>query len=191
MRGRALRLMKSYLKDCYIQVVVGRVESSLKRITSSVSQGGKWSANLWDFDIGTLEELDIDGLIAYADDLGILYEVTKDNKHCIIDEVNADFKKLEAWGIEWKVTFAADKTYGCLLSRKKEPFDVSGIRFMGKSVEFVKELKLVGFIFDEKITMAPMVKKASKKGRSKIAALFRLKPFLVSYNLETMYKAVI
>ena len=62
-------------------MVVGRVRSSLKRITSSVPQGGKWSANLWDFDICTIEELDIDGSIDYADALSILYEVTNDNKH--------------------------------------------------------------------------------------------------------------
>ena len=52
-----------------------------------------------------------------------------------------------------------------------------------------KELKLVGFTFDSKMTMEPMVKKTSKKGRAKIAALFRLRPYLSSNNLELMYKA--
>ena len=54
-----------------------------------------------------------------------------------------------------------------------------------------KELKLVGFTFDSKMTMEPMVKKTSKKGRAKIAALFRLRPYLSSDNLELMYKAFV
>ena len=76
-------------------------------------------------------------------------------------------------------------------SRKKVPFDVSRLRFQGKEIDFVKELKLVGFTFDSKMTMEPMVKKTSKKGRAKIAALFRLRPYLSSDNLELMYKAFV
>ena len=36
-----------------------------------------------------------------------------------------------------------------------------------------------------------MVSKASKKGRAKIAALYRLRPCLDSSNLETMHKAFV
>ena len=52
-------------------------------------------------------------------------------------------------------------------------------------------LKLVGFTFDKKMTMAPMVKEISKKGRAKLAALYRLRPYLDSSNLEVMYKAFV
>ena len=135
--------------------------------------------------------MDIDGLIAYGDDCGILYEVTAENRDTIIDEINSNLESLAEWGIKWHATFAFDKTEGCLISRKKVPFDVSQLKFQGEKIKFVKELKLVGFIFDEKMTMEPMVKKASKKGRAKIAALFRLRPYLSSANLELMYKAFV
>ena len=163
----------------------------MKRIFSSAPQGGKFSQNLWNFDISTLEELDIDGLITYADDCGILYEITADNKDTIIDEINRHLQALADWGVEWHASFAVDKTEACLISRKKVPFDVSSLRFQGKEIDFVKELKLVGFTFDSKMTMEPMVKKTSKKGRAKIAALFRLRPYLSSDNLELMYKAFV
>ena len=42
MRGRALRLMQDYLRRRFIRVVVGAASSKLKRIYSSVPQGGKW-----------------------------------------------------------------------------------------------------------------------------------------------------
>ena len=191
MRGRALRLLKSYLKNRFIEVVRGIARSRRRLITSSVPQGGKWSAPLWDYDIATLDELEIEELFAYADDLGLIYEVTDENYNSIIDHINEDFDKLEKWAKEWNVTFAADKTEAMVISRKKKAFDISALRFKGEEVEQVKEIKLVGFTFDEKMTMEPMIKKASKKGRAKIAALYRLKPYLDSENLETMYKAFV
>ena len=51
--------------------------------------------------------------------------------------------------------------------------------------------QILSTCFDEKMPLEPMIKKASKKGRAKIAALYRLKPFLDSENLETMYKAFV
>ena len=68
MRKRALRLIKSYLKLRFIQVVRGMARSKKRNITSSVPQGGKWSAPLWDFDIATLDELgiSIEELFGYA-----------------------------------------------------------------------------------------------------------------------------
>ena len=68
---------------------------------------GKWSAPPWDFDISTSDELDIDGLVAYADDIGILYEVTEENKTSIIAKINsdlADLADLADWGVEWRVS---------------------------------------------------------------------------------------
>ena len=91
--------------------------------------------------------------------------------------------------MHWHASFAVDTTEACLISRKRTPFDVSRLRFQGKEIDFVKELKLVVFTFDSIMTMEPMVKKTSKKSRAKIAALFRLRSYLSSDNLELMYKA--
>ena len=193
MRHRALRLIKSYLKLRFIQVVRGMARSKKRNITSSVPQGGKWSAPLWDFDIATLDELGIEELFGYADDLGLVYEVNEENRDSIIDHINSDFAKLEAWAKEWNVTFAADKTQAMVISKKKKAsvFDISGLRFKDEEIETVSEMKLVGFVFDSKMTLEPMIKRASAKGRAKIAALYRLRPFLDSNNLATMYNAFV
>jgi hypothetical protein len=95
------------------------------------------------------------------------------------------------WGVEWRVSFAADKTYGMVISRKRTPFDASGTMLKDEAIELVDSLKLAGFTFDKKMTMAPIVKEISKKGRAKLAALYRLRPYLDSSNLEVMYKAFV
>ena len=74
-RRRALKLIKSYLKNRFIEVVRGMARSRRRNVTSSVPQGGKWSAPLWDFDIATLDELGIEELFGCADDLGLIYIV--------------------------------------------------------------------------------------------------------------------
>ena len=87
--------------------------------------------------------------------------------------------------------FAPDKTSAMVISKKKKPFDISGIVLKGEVVDIVTEMKLVGFAFDQKMTMEAMVNKASKKGRAKIAALFRLSSYLSESNMETLYKAYV
>ena len=192
MRGRALKLIKSYLKNRYISVFANGVKSKRHPIYSGVPQGGKWSAPLWDFEISTLQDLDLFGLLmSYADDCSLLYEVTDQNRETLIDDINADLQKLEDWGVLWHVSFAPDKTHSMLVSRRDKPFDISGLHFMSEPVGPVTEMKLVGFILDSNWTFGPMLEHVSKKGRSKLGAIFRLRHHLDSANLETMYKSFV
>ena len=167
----------------------------MKRIYSSVPQGGKWSAPLWDFEISTLEDLDLNGiLLSYADDCSLFYRISASNKDAITDAVNADLAALESWGIEWHVSFEPSKTHSLVISRKRspsKPYDPSGISFMGKPIGQVAQMKLVGFIFDEKMTMKPMIGHVARNDRKKLNAICRLKRHLDAKNLEQMYKAFV
>ena len=62
---------------------------------------------------------------------------------------------------------------------------------MGKPIGRVKQMKLVGFIFDEKVTMKPMDDHVARKARKKLNAISRLKQHLDANNLEAMYKAFV
>ena len=159
---------------------------------SSVPQGGKWSAPLWDFEISTLGDLDLVGeLMSYADDCSLVYVVDEHNRGSVVADVNKDLAQLMDWGIEWHVSFEPTKTHSIVISRQDAPFDASGVQFMDKMVGAVEEMKLVGFIFDCKMTMAPMVGHVARKARKKLAAICRLKQHLDSKNLEQMYKAFV
>ena len=103
-------------------------------------------------------------LICYADDSGLWYEITAENRDYIIQGINADLDSLMEWGRDNKTTFEADKTAMMLVSNKRRPFDITGIQMGEFPVEQVKELKLVGYLFDQKMTFGPMVSKlASQK----------------------------
>jgi hypothetical protein len=52
-------------------------------------------------------------------------------------------------------------------------------------------VKLVGFLFDEKMTWAGMIAGIAKKARQRIGMLTRLRPLLDDQNMETMYTTFI
>ena len=62
---------------------------------------------------------------------------------------------------------------------------------MGETIEAVKEMKLVGFVFDQKMTMMKMIDHVTSKTKAKLAAVFRLRHHLDSQNLELMYKVFV
>ena len=70
MRGKALKLLHSYLWKRFIQVVHNGDILEIKEIFSAVPQGAKWSPKLWDFDISEMKYFlsYLAMLICYADD---------------------------------------------------------------------------------------------------------------------------
>ena len=118
---------------------------------------------------------------------GLWYEITADNRGGMIQGINADLESLMEWGRDNKTTFEADKTAMMLISNKKKPFDLTGIKMGGFPVEQVQQLKLVGYLFDQKMTFGPMVSKLAKKARSRVAALRRIRHLLSVENLKLMY----
>jgi hypothetical protein len=170
--------------------------SKLKEIFSGVPQGARWSPGIWNFDIHDLPDFVLHGeIFSYADDCTLWYVVTDENRDTIIDQINEDLESVRLWGVGNKTDFEPTKTYSLLVTGKGRgrgtKFDISGIKFCDTTVEQVKELKIVGYIFEEEMTWGSMVRKLAKKGRSRLAALFRMKHALDPVNMEIMYKAFV
>ena len=91
-RGKALKLMYSYIKDRFIQVVASGDSSGFEEIFSGAPQGAKWSPKLWNFDISEMQfwTSELATLICYADDCGLWYLITSENPETIIDTINID-----------------------------------------------------------------------------------------------------
>jgi hypothetical protein len=194
MERKAVRLMYDYLLKRFIQVVANGKSSSKREIFSGVPQGAIWSPKIWDFDINEMHTAvsDFADVGCYADDIWMWYEITGDNKDIIIDVINQDLNNLAEWGVDNKTTFEPDKTAGVFYSRKRtHRFDQSlleNIEMQGWRVEFKSEIKITGFIFDEKLSWSSMIDKLAAKARVRLGAVSRLKPFLDAENLKTIYQ---
>jgi hypothetical protein len=185
----ALGLIKDYLWRRFIRVVNQGKSSAEKEIFSSVPQGGKWSPKFWNFDISEIESAlcELACLFCYADDSGLWYEVTHQNRNTIIDTINKDLEKLMAWGVDNKTTFEPKKNTYMFISQRKARLDCSGLMMGGKQIKAVEEMELVGFVFDKRLRWGPMIDKVVKKARIRMAGLRRLRTALDDKNMKTMY----
>ena len=135
MRKRALTLIKNYLFQRFLRVVANGSTSQKKEIFSSVPQGGKLSAPLWDFDISELGDKLSAELVpfGYADDVALWFEVEFD-RIITTAVINADLEALSAWGDDNKTTFKPEKMSVLIVSQKKILYDASGITFNGEEL---------------------------------------------------------
>jgi hypothetical protein len=181
--------VEDYLFKRFIQVVCNGKSSSVREIFSGVPQGAKWSPSIWDFDISELPSaISLSGSVfCYADDSGLWYRVTPENRSSIVDTINADLRALIIWGNNNKTTLEPSKISMMVVSQKRVPFDPTGIVMDGVVVEQISEMKLVGFTFDSKMRWGTMVDRAARKARTRLAALRRLSGLLDARNLKTMY----
>jgi hypothetical protein len=167
----------------------------LKEIFSGVPQGAKWSPKLWDFDISELPDAlsswALTLLVSYADDCALWHEITAGNRSSIISIVNKDLESLVRWGEDNRTEFEPTKTKMMVVSRKRVPFDPTGIVMLGFPIEIVDEVKLVGYTIDPKLTWGPMIAALAKKGRMRVGALYRMSSMLDAENMKTMYIAFI
>jgi len=190
MSGKALRLMRSYLYRRHLKVISKGKSSELKEIFSGVPQGGKWSTDLWNFDVNELDHaISDDGeLFCYADDNAIWYEVTEENRRFILQVINTDLQAVANWAGYNKTTFEHSKTFAQVFSRRSNPFDPYGLIFFeNHEVEVTSVQKVVGYTLDSKLTWGPMVHGLAVKARKRLAALTRLSRMLDSDNLKTLY----
>lgn len=199
MRGRAMKLLESYLKGRYIQVVHNGIKSSCREISSGVPQGARWSSFLWDLDICDLHAV-VSGhacVVCYADDIGIWYELTpefKDNVDALARVINSDLKAISSWGVSNKTQFDPGKTFAMVVSKKhaSNRLSMEGLLQMdGKSIKMVPQLKLVGYTYDSSITWGPMIDALVKKARIRLGALRRLRRTLDANNMRTVYEMFI
>ena len=94
--------------------------------------------------------------ICYADDCGLMYEITESNRTLIAAIINLDLDSLVEWENDNLTTFEPEKASYTVVSRKKRPYDPndygSGIKMGGATVEQLDEEKLVGYLFDSQFT---------------------------------------
>jgi hypothetical protein len=135
-------------------------------------------------------------LICYADDCGIWYAITEENRHTIIGTINADLESLLKWGDDNLTTFEPSKTHYTLISNRTSKkfnmcFPFPRIKFDGALVKRKPACKLVGYLFDEKMSWSGMVSNIATKARARLGMLVRLRRLLDDRNMEAMYTTFI
>jgi hypothetical protein len=161
-----------------------------------VPQGAIWSPKLWNLFVRLLSEQVSSTVFSYADDTALVREIgpediTEEGIARVTAEVNADLAALVLWGSRWGLTFEASKNEQMVVSKKRVPAVFTGLKCEGEKVKQVSQLRLVGFVFDNRLQWAGMVDRVRNKARARLGALFRMCGVLDTGNRALMYKAFI
>jgi hypothetical protein len=150
----------------------------------------------WDVAVNDMSLQVLSELFNYADDSALWIEFDGlDDLIRAIDQANNDLQALLLWGDSINLTFESAKNTCMIVSRTHQDFSKTleqhPIMMEGDVVRRVSEIKLVGFVFDEKLTWTKMISQLASRARSQLGALFRMRPVMNDANLATMYKAFV
>jgi hypothetical protein len=196
LRGKALKLIESYLFLRALYVVMAGESSKTYPISCGVPQGAVWSPNFWDVAVNDLsKQIQSCKSFNYADDSALLAVMEcLDDIDAVIHEMNADMERLRVWGLKNNLTFDPGKNSFLVVSRSQFDFSkINTLEMGGVRVKYAKQgdMKLVGFIFDKKLSWSTMISNLASKARNQLGALWRLRPVMDSSNLQQMYRAFV
>jgi len=190
--GNALRLFKSYFSERYLHVVAMGIQSGRKKFTAGVPQGGIWSPKMWNFYIQDLPcRIMLSLLFKYADDCTLLKVFEPGARQSALMELNDDLKRVARWGRRWKTTFEPSKTHAMFVSNTRDNGfypAIDRLQFDGVYVGYENELKVVGVIYDHKLTWGPMLAEMTGRGRRALGYLNRLGRLVTPYDIAQVYR---
>ena len=149
-RGRLLNWIQDFLKNRRIQVRVGEALSDGTSIDNGTPQGSVISPVLFNIMINDIFQ-DVGpgfGLSLFADD-GAVWKRGRDINH-IINKMQAAIDKITDWGSRWGFKISVEKTKYVVFGNKRNKGEK--LTMYGQEIERVKEFKLLGVHFDERLT---------------------------------------
>lgn len=189
--GGWLRWFKNYLTDRKSNVLLNGTCSYTADSTLGVPQGGVLSPTM--FNIMLYDIPDVDGVdkYIYADD--ITFSVTGRDIKYVENKLQQYCNEFRSWCDRWKFNISVEKTKGQVFTRKRDKN--LRIKIFEREIEFIKEQKILGIIFDAPLlTFTPHINhiKADSIGRVNIMKAISSKTYGASREiLENFYSAYI
>ena len=128
----------------------------------------------------------------YADDTQIF--ASSNDYAELIDSLNFDLNNISQWLAKNKLQHHPTKTkvmiIGSSYNLDNKVYDYP-VMLNCKVIPRIDFFECLGVLIDEKLSWDLHVDKTCKKGRSSIAVMKRIKPFVPNSTLQTIYKAMI
>ena len=184
-RGKALKLIESYLFKRCQTVVVDGVEGETLEISCGTPQGGVLSSMLFIIYINQIFNLPLQGSIqCYADDTCITY--SKKNFNDLKLAMIKDLEIVTNFLLSINLVVNTNKTHFIIFKARNmnltNIFDSLNIN--NQIIHSVNEYKYLGLIIDDKLNWSNHVSKIAKKIAPYVGIFRRLKYYV---NIDTLY----
>lgn len=184
-RGLALQLIESYLKNRKQCVVVGKSRSDLQDIDLGVPQGSVLGPLLFLVYINDIHKLPLKGLLSlFADDSGVFcsnmtfYDNVVDLTHDL--SIINDFLEIN------KLTLNVSKTK-VMHFKKINRSTQTPLVFKGETIQVVNTFKYLGLLIDERLSWRPHISNLCSKLAALSGVLRKLKHFIPKHVLMNIY----
>jgi hypothetical protein len=181
-RGPALDLMRSYLKDRYQYVSICGESSSLAPVSNGVPQGSVLGPLLYLIYVNDIGRLPLSGkLNLWADDTA--YFVAVRDKEQLLHRIRVDLELIIDFFRVNKLCVNVSKSSIMIFGSKPADFATRNSFFiMSEYIRVVDEFKYLGVIFDSKLTWGSQVRAVCGKV-SKYVGILRKLSFSVPIGL--------
>ena len=188
-RGKALEWFRSYLTDRTHFISINNYNSSTLPITCGVPQGSLLGPLLFITYVNDIHKTsNLLSFILFADDSNIFF--SHDNVNQLIRIVNSELIHVTDWIKANKLSLNLQKTNYMLFSNKINSLP-DNLIFDNTVLENVSVTKFLGVTIDNKLSWKPHIDNICKTISRNIGIINKLKFFLPSRTLLTLYHTLI
>ena len=194
---KAIAWMLSYLTDRYQFVQINDKRSSRGRVRFGVPQGSVLGPVIFNLYVTDLQDCVQGNIYQFADDTSSLEHCKVKNLPTCVERVNKQLSEMQHWSTINNLSYNQGKTKCMLLSSTKmcqfhnlDEYKVN-INHIGKSIEQVKVIKLLGVLIDEHLTFENYVNEMISSCYKKLFVLRKLKKFAPRHVRKQLAEALV
>ena len=186
-------IIKSFLSDRKIRVVLAGQSSSSYSINAGVPQGSVFGPTLFLIFINDLPDNILSKVAIYADDTTVYSCLGKTNdvfdKVEMAAEIEVDLRTVVEWDDKWLVTFNSSKAKLLSINRFKDPF-LPSVMMNGTELPENSHFRLLGLTFSNDFSWNNYIESIAESAAMKVGFLYRAQNFLSPESVLYLYKAI-
>ena len=184
----SLKWFTSYLSNRAQYVRLGDASSSPKTISHGVPQGSILGPLLFNLYTNDFSKCHNSIHSQYADDTAIL--ITDNNITSLNNRVNAELRNVIDWVEANKLSLNLQKTHYLIITNLKKPVKLKIIA-RDSDIKQTSTAKLLGVMFDDKLSFKGHINNVVTKLSSATYALLKLKPAVPKFVLKQLYYSLV
>ena len=195
LRANSYKLIANYLTNRQQYVDFQNKNSSLLPISTGVPQGSILGPLLFIIYINDIANASqVFNFISYADDTTLFISLNYDNANNSTPNamiLNNEIDKVSQWLALNKLSLNISKTKAMIFHTSKKRVNPPELKICNTDIQYIDNFLLLGIMIDKNLNWTPHLNYISKKISKTIGILKKVKHYLPTTNLKSIYNSLI